>query len=91
MRSKVSIAMGNYNCAPYIEEAVDSIIAQTYKDWELIIVDDCSNDNSLKIIDRLKTSKFNIIKNYKNIGPALSRNKAINIAKREIYCIYRFR
>ena len=78
---KVSIIMPAYNSGEYIEKTIKSIINQTFKDWELIIVDDCSKDNTVKILNKLKNNKFVIIKNKKNIGAALSRNKALNVAK----------
>lgn len=50
MTMKISVILSSYNYADYIKEAIDSVIEQTYKDWELIIVDDGSSDNSVKII-----------------------------------------
>ena len=47
----ISIAMPAYNAGKYIAETIESIIAQTYKDWELIIVDDCSTDTTVSIIE----------------------------------------
>ena len=87
---KVSIIMPVYNSEKHIEEAIKSVLNQTYTDWELIIVDDASTDRSTEIINKLKTDKFNIISNNENIGPALSRNKAINTAKRKVCCFHRF-
>ena len=48
-QGKVSILMGIYNCAPTLKEAIDSILNQTYTNWELILCDDCSTDDSYKI------------------------------------------
>ncbi len=78
---KVSIILPVYNSEKYIERTIKSIIGQTFTDWELIIVDDCSRDNSLKIVEKLKKDNFIIIKNNKNLGAAYARNKAIDIAK----------
>lgn len=78
---KVSIILPVYNSEKYIEETIKSILKQTFKDWKLIIIDDASNDNSLKIIEQLKTEQFIIIKNKENCGAAVSRNKAIELAK----------
>ena len=46
----ISIIMPTYNCAKFIKETIQSVINQTYENWELVIVDDCSNDNTKKIV-----------------------------------------
>lgn len=76
----VSIIMPVYNCEKYLNKTIDSIISQTIEDWELIIVNDCSTDDSLKIIKKYNNSKFVIINNDSNLGAAASRNIAINKA-----------
>ena len=48
---KVSVIVPNYNHAPYLERRLDSIFAQTYQDFELIILDDCSTDNSRDVVE----------------------------------------
>lgn len=58
--TKVSIIMAAYNTEKYISTAIDSIIAQTFKDWELIICDDCSSDNTIKIIEEYCKGNNNI-------------------------------
>lgn len=82
---KVSIITPSFNSSEYIEETIESVIKQTYTNWELIIVDDLSTDNSVKIIERIRNSHPNneiyLINNEKNLGAALSRNKAIEFAK----------
>ena len=50
MSSLVSIIMPSYNTAPYIAESIRSVMAQTYTDWELIIVDDASTDNTDEVV-----------------------------------------
>ena len=52
--NKISVLMTVYNCEDYVRYAIDSILNQTYQNFEFIIVDDCSNDNSKKIIKNLK-------------------------------------
>lgn len=76
----VSIIMPNYNSSCFIKQTIDSVIVQTYENWELIIVDDCSTDNSLEIICRYEDPRIRIIKNTENCGAAVSRNKAIEVA-----------
>ena len=77
----VSIVMPNYNSVKFIKETIDSVISQTYQNWELIIVDDCSSDNSLEIIKQYKDNRIRIQENKSNSGAAISRNNAIESAK----------
>ena len=79
----VSIITPLYNSEQYISQTVESVINQTYKDWELILIDDASTDDTLSIIKPFldKNSKIKLLKNKKNLGAAISRNKAINEAQ----------
>ncbi len=73
----VSIVMPAYNTARYIKEAVKSVINQTYKNWELIIIDDCSPDNTKEIVQSFSDSRIKYILNSQNSGALVSRNNAI--------------
>ena len=53
----VDVILPNYNKAEFLEEAINSVIIQTYKNWHLYIVDDHSNDNSVKVIDKFLNLK----------------------------------
>lgn len=77
----VSIIMPNYNSEEYIKETVESVIAQTYENWELIIVDDCSTDRSLEVVASLNDPRIRVISNESNSGAAVTRNRAIDEAK----------
>ena len=79
----VSIVTPVYNSEKFISETIDSIQNQTYKHWELILVDDCSSDNSYDIISKyIKYDKrIRYIKLEKNSGAAVSRNTGIKNAK----------
>lgn len=76
----VSIIMPAYNCEKFIEKSVLSVIEQTYKNWELIIVDDYSKDNTLKKINKYlrMDARIRLIKNDSNKGVSYSRNIAID-------------
>lgn len=78
----ISVIMPNYNTPiSYLREAVDSILAQTYTDFEFIIIDDASNDESLKYLESLNDSRIRLIKNDKNEGITKSLNIGIMNAK----------
>ena len=80
--SFVDIILPNYNKGKFIEEAINSAINQTYKNWNLYIIDDHSSDNSGEIIDKFSHLKnVTIIKLYKNKGPSFCRNYAMRISK----------
>lgn len=83
MEELVSIIMPNYNCAPFIAESIESVFAQTYENWELILIDDHSTDDSVKVIESLMADekRLMLIKFSKNSGPAIARNRAIEEAK----------
>jgi len=79
----ISIITPNYNSEKFISQSIDSVIYQTYTNWEMIIVDDASTDSSVKIIKKFqaKEDRIKLIKINKNSGPAVARNKGIEIAK----------
>lgn len=79
----VSIITPTYNCAKFIEETIRSVQAQTYQDWEMIISDDCSTDNTKEIIAPYlaNDARIKYICNEKNSGAATTRNNALRVAK----------
>jgi len=82
MNELVSIIMPSYNTAQYITETIESVLNQTYTNWELIIVDDCSPDNTDQVVKSfLSDGRIRYLKNEKNSGAAVSRNKALREAK----------
>lgn len=76
-----SIIMPSYNTAPYIKETIQSVLNQTYTNWELIIVDDCSTDNTDEVLTEIDDPRIRVFKNEKNSGAAVSRNRALREAK----------
>ena len=82
MSDLVSIIMPSYNTADYIEVSIESVRHQTYENWELIIVDDCSTDNTDEVVRPfLIDGKIHYLKNEQNSGAAISRNRALREAK----------
>lgn len=81
MNDLVSIIMPSYNTANYIAESIASVRRQTYTNWELIIVDDCSSDNTDAVVAGFDDSRIRYLKNEVNSGAAVSRNRALREAK----------
>ncbi len=79
----VSIIMPSWNTERFIAETIQSVINQTYTNWELIIVDDCSSDNTDEVVASFKDERIKYLHNEKNSGAALTRNKALREAKGE--------
>ena len=83
MANKVTVIMTVYNGERYLKEAITSILNQTFSDFEFMIIDDGSTDNSLDILNHYKLidQRIILIRNDKNIGISRSLNKGIELAK----------
>lgn len=79
----VSVIMPSWNTSNFIAESIQSVIDQTYENWELIIVDDCSTDNTDEVVAKFTDKRIRYFKNEKNSGAALSRNRALRKARGE--------
>lgn len=79
----VSIIMPAYNSESFIREGIESVLSQTYRGWELLIANDCSQDNTAKIVQEYSATddRIKLFHNEKNSGPAITRNNSINRAK----------
>lgn len=82
MAELVSIIMPSFNTAEYIAESIQSVLSQSYTDWELIVVDDCSTDHIDEVMKPfLSDNRIKFFKNKKNSGAAVSRNRALREAR----------
>lgn len=79
----VSIITPTWNCADFIEETIRSVQAQTYRNWEMIISDDCSTDDTYERLQPYLENDYRIkyIRNNQNSGAAITRNNALRVAK----------
>lgn len=77
----LSIVMPVYNAEPFIRESVSSILSQTFRDYELIVVDDGCTDASMDIVSSFRDSRIRILKNEKNSGIVFSRNHGLSEAQ----------
>src|SRR5690554_5397892 len=77
--SLVSIITPLYNCSDFLKRTIQSVLSQTYQNWEVIMVDDCSSDNSVLIAQEFveKDHRIKLIQLEKNSGAAVARNTAI--------------
>lgn len=85
MDALVSIVMPSWNTAKYIGESIKSVINQTYQNWELLIVDDCSTDNTDEVVESFlkQDSRIRYFRNTHNSGAAVTRNHALKKARGE--------
>lgn len=78
----VSVIMPAHNSAAFISEAIGSVVQQTHSKWELIVIDDASQDDTVSIVENLSNhdQRIKLIKNIQNLGPGPSRNAGIKAA-----------
>lgn len=77
----VSVVMPMHNESDYIEESINSILNQTYENFEFIIIDDCSTDDSVEKVKNIKDNRINLIELSKNMGGV---SHAVNIGIKKI-------
>ena len=79
----VSVIMPTYKCGQFIKKSIESVQAQTYHNWELIIVDDCSDDGTVSTVLDFKKEddRINLYQNTSNSGAAVTRNTALRNAR----------
>lgn len=80
-----SVLIANYNNGRFLQEAIDSVLGQTFPDWEVIIVDDASTDDSPSIYEKYASDgRFRIYRNEKNSGCGFTKRKCIKLAEGEL-------
>lgn len=82
---KVSIITPTYNSEEFVMHTINSVLNQTYTNWEMLIVDDCSTDKTVEIIRQLGDSRIKVIVQDSNKGAAMARNRAIEEADGEYF------
>ena len=83
----LSVIMPVYNGEAYLHQAIDSILKQTFRDFEFIIIDDASTDGSEKIVKSYEDSRIKFVRNVENLGNYPSRNKGLEIATGRYICV----
>lgn len=81
-RELVSIITPAYNCARFIQETIDSVLAQTHRNWEMLVVDDGSRDDTVAIVEGIGRDdpRIRVLRQQKNMGPACARNAGLQAA-----------
>lgn len=75
--------MPTYNVAPYVKEAIDSVLLQTYHDFVLLVIDDCSTDNTVEVVRGINDPRIHIVQNEKNVGLAENLNRGLALINTE--------
>ncbi|WP_300180636.1 glycosyltransferase [uncultured Aliivibrio sp.] len=83
---KVSILMNGYNCQKYVKEAIDSVIAQTYENWELVFINNCSTDQTLEIVESYDNEKIKCISTSENIPLGAAREVGLKYCDGDYVC-----
>ena len=81
--SKVTVLMPTYNVAPYVKEAIDSVLRQTYQDFELLVIDDCSTDGTVEVVRETEDPRIRIVQNEHNLGLAENLNRGLSLISTE--------
>ena len=81
-----SVIIPTYNRAVMLYKSISAVVNQTFEDWELIVIDDASNDNTYKVVSDFENYKIKYVKNELNIERSASRNKGIELAKGKYIC-----
>ncbi len=83
-RPRVSVLLPAYNAQAYVAQSVESILNQSFTDFELIVVDDCSTDETLTILEQYRDQRLRIVRSPRNLGVVGARNRAMEVARGEL-------
>lgn len=86
-RPKVSVCVPNYNYGRFLEKAVESALNQTWEDFEIVVVDDASSDDSLSRLEAFHDERLRVYRNQRNLGRAANINKAFSLARGDYIAI----
>lgn len=81
---RITVLMPTYNVAPWVKESIDSVLAQTYTDFELLVLDDCSTDNTVEIVRSYGDPRIRIVEGEHNVGLSENLNRGISLSNTEL-------
>lgn len=84
---KVTVCMPSYNHAHYIGKSIESVLSQTFDDWELVISDNCSSDNTAGVVRKFTDMRIRFYRNDANLGPVRNWNRCVSLARGEYVAI----
>ena len=84
--SQFSVIMPLYNKAPYVRKAVESVVGQTFQNWELVVVDDCSTDGSAEVVEQVTDPRIQLVRLAENGGVGAARNRGVALAHASYVC-----
>ena len=87
---KITVIIPMHNSSKHIKECIENVANQTYKNVEIIIIDDKSEDNSVEVVKTIEDERIKIIELEQNLGAAGARNRGIDEATRRLYLFFRF-
>ena len=82
--AKITVLMPTYNVASYVKEAIESVLQQTYSDLELLVMDDCSTDNTVEVVQSILDPRLRIEQNERNLGLADNLNRGLSLIHTEL-------
>lgn len=88
MSSLLSICIPTFNRSEFLQKAISSVLAQSYNDFELVIVDNASTDDTQKVVALFKDNRIRYFRNNENLGLGLNWNQCISLANGEFICIF---
>lgn len=83
----VSVIVPSYNHGRYLQTCLDSVLAQSFDDWEIVLVDDGSKDDSLAIAESYRSERIRIVSNERNLGTYATQNRAVELAQGEFIAV----
>ena len=86
---KISIVIPMHNSSKHIKQCLDSVVNQSYKNIEIIVVDDKSEDESVEVVKSIEDKRIRLIELQQNVGAGETRNKGIEMSNRRIYMLFR--
>ena len=81
--AKVTVLMPTYNVAPWVGEAIESVLRQSYQDFELLVIDDCSTDDTVTVARRIEDPRIRIVQNEHNLGLSDNLNRGLSLITTE--------